>query len=107
MKRAFISLLCLIIFWHTLVSALTAGPERHFQVEMLAPGHFRIRPNHTGPISSALVGGSQSKVITHQGNGRTFIYVNIQPGAVLKLKVGHHQLHLRMIDSNNYETRED
>ena len=107
MKRAFTSLLSLLIFCITIESALPATPERHFQVEMLAPGYFRIKPNNPGPISTVLVGGSQSQVITRQKNGRTSIYADVQPGALLKLKVGSHLLHLWMIDSNNYETRED
>ncbi len=107
MKQVFTSLLFLIIFWITLGSALPAAAERHFQVEMLAPGHFRIQPNNPGPISTVLVGGSQSQIITLQKNGRTYIYANVQPGALLKLKAGEHQLQLWMIDSNNYETRED
>jgi hypothetical protein len=90
----------------TIGSTLRADPERHFQIEMLAPGYFRIQPKNPGPISTVLVGGSRSKIITLQENGRTSIYADVQLGALLKLKVGSHQLNLWMIDSNNYETRE-
>jgi hypothetical protein len=107
MKLTFASLRSLVIVCITLGSALNAAPERYFQVEMLAPGHFRIQPNNPGPISTVLVGGGQSQLITIQENGRTSIYAEVQPGASLKIKVGSHQLHLWMIDSNNYETREE
>lgn len=107
MKLPLSSLLSIVIVCITLGAALPAAPVRHFQIEMLAPGHFRIQPNNPGPISTMLVGGGQSQVITLQENGRTSIYADVQPGALLKLKVGSHQLHLWMIDSNNYETKED
>jgi hypothetical protein len=107
MKHIFNSLLYVIIFWITIGSALPATPVRHFQVEMLAPGHFVIQPDNVGPISAMLVGGSHSHITTLQKNGRTYIYADVQPGALLKLKAGKHQLQLWMIDSNNYETRED
>jgi hypothetical protein len=107
MKQAFTPLLYIVIVCIAIGSALPAASERYFQVEMLAPGHFRIQPNNTGPISTVLVGGGQSQLITLQENGRTSIYADVQLGALLKIKVGSHQLQLWMIDSNNYETREE
>lgn len=107
MKQALLLLFSLVIICLTLPKPIPATPERYFQVEMISPGHFRIQPYKPGPISTSLVGGSQSQLITLQENGRTCIYATVQPGALLNIKAGSHQLHLRMVDSYNYEIRED
>jgi hypothetical protein len=89
MKQAFTPLLYLVIVCIAIGSALPAASERYFQVEMLAPGYFRIQPNNPGPISTVLVGGP---VPINHSRKMASIYADVQLGALLKIKVGSHQL---------------
>jgi hypothetical protein len=107
MKQTFFSLFVFVIICLTIPEPIFGISERHFQVEMISPGYFRIQPNEPGPISTSLVGGSQSQLITLQENGRTCIYATVKPGALLTIKAGSHRLYLKMVDSYNYEIRED
>jgi len=81
---------------------------KYFQMEMLSPRYFRIKPGVQGPVSSHLAGGKGSRqLITRQEKGRTVIYVRLPLGATLTVRVGEYSLRLWMKDENFFEFKEE
>jgi hypothetical protein len=79
-----------------------------FQVEMISPQYFRVKPKVQGPASSQLSGGKGSRqLITRQENGQTVIYVRIPLGATLTVRVGEYSLRLWMKEENSFEIKEE
>jgi hypothetical protein len=92
----------------SLLVNLPAFAEGNFLVKMVSPQHFRIQPQVLGPVSTSLTGGGGSQQLTTcQENGRTVIYAQVPPGAILILRAGKHCLHLWMTSPQDYYYRED
>jgi hypothetical protein len=80
---------------------------KYFQVEVLSPQYFKIKPRVPGPVSAHLLGGKSSQqLITRQENGQTVIYARIPMNATLTVRVGEYYLRLWMKNSSFFEIQE-
>lgn len=103
----------LFFFSPALVILALSGPTvsaegKYFQVKMLSPQYFRIKPQVQGPVASFLKGGKDSRqLINRQEDGQTVIYARVPPGATLTIQVQDCYLKLWMKNSTSFQIQEE